>query len=222
MENSSKALVMAGSILIALAIISSLIYMFNYVTSYQKTAEDSTRDEQMANVDKEFLSYEKSLYGSELLSLINKVIDYNIKYPISDGYEPIKIVFYVGRGTGDDNRSSLVQSGQTYTIFDKTSNKVSEKLLIEIENIKTNYGGEKNLQRLVSLNDSGKIGEIDSLLQEINTSYNYSRCKDDIKKYAEYLEFKRKKFRFKINQQGTIYNNKTGRIEEMRYEEITS
>ena len=37
MENASKALIMAGSVLIALMIIGALLLMFNSISNYQQT-----------------------------------------------------------------------------------------------------------------------------------------------------------------------------------------
>ena len=40
MENASKALVMAGGILIALLVIGALLLMFNQVSDYQRSGTD--------------------------------------------------------------------------------------------------------------------------------------------------------------------------------------
>lgn len=225
MENASKALLMAGSILISLVIIGALIFMFRNITGYQKTAGTVTEEKQIAEFNKEYTSFEKNLYGSELLSLINKAVDYNTKNT-ADGYTPITITLEVKNGTGSNNASSLVKAG-TYSINSKTSNVISSNLLVEIEDIKTKYGGDKYLQRLVSLNNSAKTAEIETLLKELNSTYTYASCRNDIVKYTEYMEFKRKKFKFKQTlfdgeQAGASTSTSNGRIVEMKYEEITN
>ena len=225
MENASKALVMAGTLLISIIVINALMYMFNHLTGYQRSAQTVSSERQISEFNKEYTSFEKDLYGSELLSLINKAVDYNTKYQ-NDGYVPITITFTVTRGTGLNNNSSLVKAS-TYSIDSKSSNIVSSNLLVAIENIKTKYGGDKYLQRLVSLNDSGKIDEINTLLEDINSSYNYTNSKNDIMKYSEYMEFKRKKFKFVETlfdgeQPGATISETNGRIVSMKYEEITT
>lgn len=225
MENASKALIMAGTILISLVIIGALIFMFKGITSYQRTSEKTTEETQIVNFNKEYTSFEKDLYGSELLSLINKAIDYNNQHS-SDGYKLITITMTVSKGTGSNNASSLVRSG-TYSINNKSSNLVSTNLLESIETIKSKYNGDKYLQRLVSLNNSNKTSEIETLLKEINSSYTYSNTKSDILKYTEYMEFKRKKFKynqtvFDGEQVGATANTSNGRIIEMKYTEITN
>lgn len=223
MENASKALLIAGSILISLVIIGALVFMFRNITGYQKIAGTVTEEQQIANFNKEYTSFEKNLYGSELLSLINKAVDYNTKNT-ADGYTPITITLKISKGTGSNNASSLVKSG-TYSINSKSSNIVSSNLLTEIENIKKKYNGDKYLQRLVSLNNSGKTSEIETIVKNINSSYTYANCKSDIEKYTEYMEFKRKKFEFKQTifdgeQAGASISTTNGRIIEMKYEEI--
>lgn len=225
MENASKALVMAGTLLISIIVINALLYMFNHLTGYQRTAQTVSTERQISEFNKEYTSFEKNLYGSELLSLVNKAVDYNTKYQ-NDGYVPITIKLTVVTGTGLNNNTSLVKSG-TYSINSKTSNVVSNGLLVQIENIKTKYGGDKYLQRLVALNDSGKIDEINTLLASINPSYNYTNSKNDIIKYSEYMEFKRKKFQFVETlfdgeQPGATISETNGRVVSMEYREITT
>lgn len=43
MENASKALIMAGGILIALLVIGALVLMFNQLSYYQRTETDSEK-----------------------------------------------------------------------------------------------------------------------------------------------------------------------------------
>ena len=223
MENASKALLMAGTLLISLVIITALIFVFRNISNFQRASETTLSEEQVNEFNRSFTSFEKDLYGSELLSLINKAVDYNEKNT-QEGYVPITIVVNVKIGTGYDNTTSLVQSG-TYSINSKDSNIVSRNLLDDIEAIKIKYKGDKYLQRLVSLESSGKTDEITRLLEDIDLQYN-STAKKDITKYSEYMEFKRKKFRYKNTlfdgeQSGATISNTNGRIGQMEYEEIT-
>ena len=223
MENASKALLMAGTLLISLVIITALIFVFRNISNFQRASETTLSEEQVNEFNRSFTSFEKDLYGSELLSLINKAVEYNEKNT-QEGYVPITIVVNVKIGTGYDNTTSLVQSG-TYSINSKDSNIVSRNLLDDIEAIKIKYKGDKYLQRLVSLESSGKTDEITRLLEDIDLQYN-STAKKDITKYSEYMEFKRKKFRYKNTlfdgeQSGATISNTNGRIVQMEYEEIT-
>lgn len=78
MENASKALLMAGGILIALLVVGALLLMFNQLSSYQRSNSDDLRDVQLVEFNKQFEQYTYTdIKGYELLSLINKVIDSN-------------------------------------------------------------------------------------------------------------------------------------------------
>ena len=53
MENASKALVMAGGILIALLVVGALMLMINQVSYYQKSESTSEKAQQQAEFNKE-------------------------------------------------------------------------------------------------------------------------------------------------------------------------
>lgn len=74
MENASKALIMAGSVLIALMIIGALVLMFSNLTSYQETNKDVAKSAQIAEFNTQHETYNRNdLRGSELYSLLNKL-----------------------------------------------------------------------------------------------------------------------------------------------------
>ena len=74
MENASRALTIAGTILISLIVISALILMFRELRGNKVQEADIQRIEQTEKFNKSYESYKKTLYGSELLSLANKII----------------------------------------------------------------------------------------------------------------------------------------------------
>ena len=61
MENASKALLMAGGILIAILVIGLVVYMFNTSSNLKKTSEDTELVEQIAAFNKEYEAYNKKL-----------------------------------------------------------------------------------------------------------------------------------------------------------------
>ena len=81
MENASKALVMAGGILIALLIIGALLLMLNQIGDYEKAQTSDVKEMQLAQFNSDFERYvdDKGITGVDIISLINKVIDYNKK-----------------------------------------------------------------------------------------------------------------------------------------------
>ncbi len=82
MENATRALVMAGGILIALLIIGALMLTFNNLSSYQKSNNDSKKTSQIAEFNNQFEPYnKKDLTLMELKSIYNKIQSNNAKYP---------------------------------------------------------------------------------------------------------------------------------------------
>lgn len=78
MENASKALIMAGGMLIALMIIGALILMFSNLSNYQQTRIEGEVDSQVVEFNNQFSTYNRpDVRGSELYSLLNRAINYN-------------------------------------------------------------------------------------------------------------------------------------------------
>ena len=78
MENASKALIMAGGILIALLVLGALLLMINNLSDYQKSNSDLVESGQLATFNEQFTQYERDdLTGTEVISLANMVYDYS-------------------------------------------------------------------------------------------------------------------------------------------------
>ena len=82
MENASKALLMAGGILIALMIIGALVLLGNSIFEYQNNQKISERQSQIAEFNNQFEPYnENNLTLMDLKSIYNKIKDNNAKNP---------------------------------------------------------------------------------------------------------------------------------------------
>jgi hypothetical protein len=72
MENASKALLIAGGVLIAILIVSVLVVTLNIVNSNQKTREKALATEQLAEFNQKYESYnKKALRGTDIITLKN-------------------------------------------------------------------------------------------------------------------------------------------------------
>lgn len=111
MENASKAIIMAGSILIAMIIISLLVLFFTNLRNLQRTETQVDEIEQAAEFNKQYDVYARDIYGSEIFSLANKVQDYNKKEAENEGYEKIEL-YVTFTATPDDN---YFKKKKTYT-----------------------------------------------------------------------------------------------------------
>ena len=123
MENASKALLIAGGVLIAILLISLLIYKGTVISEYQDSKKELADIEDTAKFNDQFLQYNRDdVEGYELLSLIHKVIDYNERKTTdstikTDSYKPIKLeIDFIN----DENVKKLVYS-EKRQLFTNTS-----------------------------------------------------------------------------------------------------
>lgn len=87
MENASKALLMAGGVLIAILIIAILVRTFGTVGLFQKQKLTEEEERQIAEFNAQYLKYlNQYMYGTEVITMINKTT--KSKYPVK-----IKITF---------------------------------------------------------------------------------------------------------------------------------
>ena len=78
MENASLAIRMAGGVLIALLIVGFFISVMVIINDNQQKEQDEEDLRQVALFNESYSSYENRIItGYQMLSLINKAIDYN-------------------------------------------------------------------------------------------------------------------------------------------------
>lgn len=241
MENASKALIMAGSVLIALMIIGALILTFSNLTAYQETNTRSTRSTQMAEFNSQYENYNrKDVRGSDLYSLLNKAIDYNRRESSAGtnwadrgqemAYEPMVIEFTIDKSelVAPDGASRLFTTN-TYTVSGK-SNDFGNKVKDEIDDLEGEYG-QSSLTNLTTnltkifIDDSSTSQEKKEAVQNFNSASKKktvsdfkeinekSQIRQDVYMYYEYIQFKRAYF----DCEKVEYNNETGRITKMEF-----
>ena len=74
MENSSKALLIAGAILVAILIISICIYTFGNASDSVQSSINSFSTHEIEAFNNQFLMYNKTLDGTEVKKLIEKLV----------------------------------------------------------------------------------------------------------------------------------------------------
>ena len=119
MENATKALLIAGGVLLGILILGVLIYMATTLSSLSKAKEKEKEIEQIAEFNKVYESYDKKkLRGTEVVSIINRAIDNNTKYE-GNSDRQIKVYVTVGTGRNVDASNQIITgdnltSGTTY------------------------------------------------------------------------------------------------------------
>lgn len=131
MENASKALIMAGAILIAIMIISLGILVFSRMSSSAKSAANMDEQE-IANFNSKLTPYiGQNVNGSQVNALIQLVISIDnsavsandttkivsIEYPIDDAGNKNKIFVESGAIHGTDNTKRVITgAGKFYKV----------------------------------------------------------------------------------------------------------
>jgi len=81
LENAAKALMIAGSVLIAVMIISMLFYFLNSMKQVPIEQAKELQQEQIAKFNAEYESYDKPMmYGQDVVTVINKAINNDRQY----------------------------------------------------------------------------------------------------------------------------------------------
>lgn len=98
MENASKAIVMAGGMLIGLLTVSVLVVMFFLISSMANVKEEQLSQKEINEWNAQWEAYNKRvMYGSEIITIINKVAEENLKYVDQPEYR-ITITVYNENG----------------------------------------------------------------------------------------------------------------------------
>lgn len=227
MENASKALIMAGEILIALLVIGALVLMFNQLSYYQRTETDSEKTQQLADFNKEYLKYTyDDIKGYELISLVNKVIDYNIKENVGNSVD------YTKKITVDINMKSFKSkygvrnvtslfTKDTYTI--NNSNTIfsadlnnfrsmeNTYTLSAMNKLSANYDTLKQAKAENQNSYETKIKEIVGKVVKNNSGNTISLT--EIEQYREYSEFKSSTFK-----PGNVEYHNNGQVKQLSFE----
>lgn len=139
MENASKALIIAGEILIALLILGILVYGYVNIKNLSQVDQDNIEIQQLTFFNKQYESYNKKLLrGVDVISIMNKAVDNNIKYE-NEVYYKIQIEFEIKEEIGtlkagkyniDNYLSTIKNNTELFTefkrkIFDCTELKYS-------------------------------------------------------------------------------------------------
>ena len=210
MENASKALIMAGGILIAILVIGALMLMFNQIGSYEKAQTSNVKNSQLAQFNMDFERYtdDNGITGADLVSLANKIIDYNkktgvsnsVNYDIKMSLEVENIENFRKRFGYYSSKDALFTEDKYVIDSSKKNNDLKEALdtfnSADIELLKkvSNFYDKDN--RTQSQNDIKKV-----LMEIDKTQYNNwslsgtsAPTELQIQRYREYYEFKASKF----------------------------
>lgn len=243
MENATKALLIAAGILLIIMIISAMVIFWDEMAGYFTEKHEATMLEQLVEFNNKFSNYNgKTIRGNELLSIMNRIIDYNNYQSDMLGYEPIAIEIDLLekqtelRYKNETGGETLIEATTRFIHNDGGTNDNFIKRISETSSrLSSNLGiSDVKLQKLSAQIDN--IVDDDDVLDE--------RSKEDYKKYRaqlltrilgyevedsriynikqatyqyyQFTQFKRAMFECKEIK----YNEQNGRINEMIFEVV--
>lgn len=114
MENATKALIIAGGMLIAMLITGLLVWGFGQIRSVQQEQADQDVIQEITDFNERFEAYNRTtVRGYQMISLANLVYDTNARYTDEDGYNPVTIIVD-GLSAEEATDENLVTYIQTY------------------------------------------------------------------------------------------------------------
>ena len=188
MENASKALLMAGGVLISIIVASLLMIMVNSLTSYQQVDNENKREAQIVKFNNQYEGYVgRDVRGNEIYSLVNKIIDYNKRETTAgtlgnEGFQPIKLKIEGLDGNEKLFNMDMDESSKAELITgDITINGVSgikENIKFEkIDNLLKTYipANSRTINRTLQYTD--KI--LEKLVNSYDLLFNYKKVGSD-------------------------------------------
>ena len=161
MENATKALEMAGSVLIGVLILGCLAFAYTRMTELKDVEHKSEVTEQASDFNKDYEAYNRNnLYGSDLFSLANKIEDYNKQE--ADGKAYGRIEMKVSLKSAIINAEVFTETTYTGDTLNSKYNDLSKK----ISKINTEYYG-KLVSYWANFDTSSRLES--QLLQELRS-----------------------------------------------------
>lgn len=118
MENASKALLIAGGVLIVIILVSLIMIVKNNVTNFYASQDELQEIADKTKFNEQFTRFNRNdVAGYELISLSNKIIDYNErlssegKNNVEQG-EPVEIAITIW-----DNSNTKISKDKIMTLF---------------------------------------------------------------------------------------------------------
>lgn len=231
MENISKALLIAAGMLILIMILSLLVIGYQQISAYYSRQHDATMVEQTIEFNKRFENYNRNdIRGNELISLMNRVIDYNATQVYEEETKFKRLILSINVGEQDILDQFKYDASLEGKITSEIDNRSNDRDLIKITGVELNSKSiignnvtTTQLQRLSANihyimddnNEEVRDEKIRSILTQIKKedTYNINNIKNATAQYYEYTQFKRACF----NCTGVEYDPDTGRVVRMTF-----
>lgn len=190
MDNVSKALLIAGGMMIVMLVVTLVLFAWNTFSDYYSSQDNLSEITDVTEFNLQFTNYDRNnVMGYELLSLINQVADYNMRFSKANtakndkGYEPVTITIdFKGQlsklAYGYEDGNQLFNNN---IYIQNDTNNTLQSIFDELRALENTYGTE-NLQNLSK--------SIDSIFLKDDDFYN-DVSKTERKSDGEILQLKK-------------------------------
>lgn len=241
MENITKALLIAGGVLLAIMVLSLIVILWNQMSGYFAEEHSAKMVEQTVEFNNKFENYNgQTIRGNELISIMNRIIDYNNLYTGNMGQYD-RIIIYVDL-KGDANEFAYDGNADLFP-NDPIENKSNDTEIRRISELSVNLTSsassipgitDTKLQRLAAeihnivdedlFTGNDKDAYIKKRNQKLKSILGYTvestnttlinKIIDATKQYYQLTQFKRAMFECT----GVTYNETNGRVNGMTFE----
>lgn len=218
MENATKALEMAASVLIGILIIGLIVFAYTQLSDLKQIEENSKAIEQASDFNQDYEVYNKDgAYGAEVLSLANRVVDYNTR-TADDGYTNIELIIKFSSLPQNMNNNSynskysfsLQMTGEELVAsYEKLTNDITQKGNVTLTS-DTIVNGSKVTKKVVQWEKMSNV----TLKSYFNTG-----VPDKIQEYKDLCDAQTDLARKTFKQPTITYDKNNGRITKMEFEE---
>lgn len=188
MENASKALIMAGSILISIMVITLLVMGYNNLTETMNAKNDEDAVEQVTEFNKQYdVYYRNNLYGSDILSLANKVDDYNERQSKEQGYAKLDMEVTFTKSINAYNNEMILNKNESPYNAQQIKNKL-ELLQTKLDRYEGKNAITVGKQKIPSLSGL-RSNELEKVLESLVPNISKEKkeeVKEEISKYLGY------------------------------------
>lgn len=231
MENATKALLISAGILISVMILSLVVIIWRQFSAYYQEKNNSVVAEQNAQFNSKFENYNgQTIRGNELISVMNKVINYNNTEAKMEGYD--RIIISVDNLTKSHLKQFMYNPDTDSSIFtlpfsNTFNNDDNIKLVTDLPSKLISQSGiekltDEKMQKLsaeifniLGDNISQRNKKIMGILGGSEPStLEYAKIGEITKKYYQYTQFKRAMFKCT----SVEYNQSNGRVNAMKFE----
>lgn len=116
MENAAKALLIAGGVLLAIITISLFVYMITATSRMAQAQDEKTALEQLVAFNNQYEAYNKRvMYGTDVITVVNKAIVHNEKMLASKVEDPYYINITIGVNEDFKTTYEIIENGTQET-----------------------------------------------------------------------------------------------------------